>query len=124
MNNEFLKQYQICIIDDNKRCAKPLRAHFFVDPIDSDIVNSAFQFDSEPLLTITIPESQLRSLEYMDGLIRSNRESAARGNLLEVIIDQKNAERQIRHNNAAVQQAYEHYSTLLYLAGHQDRIKL
>jgi hypothetical protein len=124
MNNEFLKKYQINVIDRNKRCAKyrPLDLKFFTDAMDKDIVQQHLSYDTEALLTVDIPQSQLERLEKIDHALFKKQENY--GNLLEVIFEQKSQEKRIRNANLAVKQAYEQYSLLLHLAGYQDKTGL
>ena len=126
MDRKFLDKYQIQILDSNKRCVRhrPVTNQYFTDPKNMDLVQSIPTHDSEPLLTITIPQSRLQNLEKVDELLFHNHEDASVGRLLEIIMEQKAEERRIRENNAGVQEVYEHYSTLLHLSGWMPRVKL
>lgn len=126
MNKTFYEKYEMRVIDDNKRY---VRHHYagtmFSDMYDKDRVTDNFVQQTEKLLTITIPESRLEELEKIHNIFYNNIEVATdQRRMFELIMEQRYAERDIRKRFPGVQEAYEHYSTLLYLSGYSDKINL
>ena len=119
--NEWMKKHNIKIIDNNKRWARarPISYDFFVDPNDMDIANAkSVHFDTEPLLTIEIPKSELEGIMEFEEQVFNNMKTygSHHYHLFNTMMEQKQTERYLRENNAAVKKAYEHYSLMLALA--------
>ena len=126
MNKSFHEKYEMRVIDDNKRY---VRRHYagtmFSDMYDKDLVTNNFVQQTEKLLTITIPESRLEELEKINNIFYNNIEVASdQRRMFELIMEQRYAERAMRKQFPGVQEAYEHYSTLLHLTGYSDNINL
>ncbi len=126
MNKSFHEKYEMRLIDDNKRYVRRhLSGIMFSDMYDKDRVMDSVVEQTEKLLTITIPESHLEELEKIHDIFYNNIEVAGdQRRMFELIMEQRYAERDIRKRFPGVQEAYEHYSTLLYLSGYSDKINL
>ena len=119
---KFYKRYQLTLIDNNKRCYRNARMNtaFFTDKNDMEIVDRmrTEYYGTEPLLTITVPESRLADLIALEErFFRHVAESGAH-NTFALWIDHQNEERRLRAQYPAVQAAYEQYSTMLHLVKH------
>ncbi len=126
MNKSFHEKYEMRLIDDNKRYVRRhLSGIMFSDMYDKDRVMDSVVEQTEKLLTITIPESRLEELEKIHDIFYNNIEVAGdQRRMFELIMEQRYAERDIRKRFPGVQEAYEHYSTLLYLSGYSDKVNL
>jgi len=126
MNKSFHEKYEMRLIDDNKRYVRRhLSSIMFYDMYDKDRVMDSCVEQTEKLLTITIPESRLEELEKIHNIFYNNIEVAGdQRRMFELIMEQRYAERDIRKRFPGVQEAYEHYSTLLYLSGYSDKVNL
>jgi hypothetical protein len=126
MNKSFHEKYEMRVIDDNKRYVRRhLSGIMFSDMYDKDRVMDSCVEQTEKLLTITIPESRLEELEKIHNIFYNNIEVAGdQRRMFELIMEQRYAERDIRKRFPGVQEAYEHYSTLLYLSGYSDKVNL
>lgn len=122
-SRKFFSRYQISLLDNNKRHARPnynFRAEFFLDPLDMARVNSSdsIQYYTEPLLTITIPESRLEDLISLEEKFFSHVAESGARTTFSIWLDHQNEERRLRGQYPAVQAAYEQYSTMLHLVKH------
>ena len=127
MKKNFHEKFEIQVIDANKkwvRHAYPNSA-WFSDSGDKDYVINHIESRTEPLITLTIPKSRLDELEKIHDIFFNNRETSAdQRRMVEIIMEQRYAEQAVRKRVPGVQQAYEHYSTLLHLTGYSDKIDL
>jgi hypothetical protein len=117
---EWLQSNNISILDTNKRFVRytqPRFTNFFLNPDDYNEINiTKMTAGSEPLYTITIPESNLEKLESFEKQVFNNMKERGHYNLFEYLMQQKEEEKQLREENPAVQKAYEQYSLMLNLA--------
>jgi chloramphenicol O-acetyltransferase len=119
--NEFYKKHNIRVIDDNKRWARmrPYNYSFFNDPKNMDAMSTyTIAHDTEKLLTIEIPESDLKSIADFEDQVFNNIKTYGNHHyhMFNAMMEQKEAEKYLRETNAAVRKAYEHYSLMLALA--------
>jgi len=127
MKKDFQENFEIQVIDTNKRyvryaCPSPV---WFSDSGDKDFVINQIEHRTEPLITLTIPKSRLDELENIYSVFFNNREIAAdQRRMFEIIMEQRSREQAVRRRVPGVQEAYEHYSTLLHLTGYSDKIDL
>lgn len=124
-NNEFLKKHNITILDTNKRFAryKPMKYEYFSDPNDYNfIAQEKLYYDTERLLTIEIPESNLTAIQDFEEQVFNNMKQygAQHYMMFNVMLEQKEKEKYLRDKFAAVKKAYEHYSLMLKLAESGD----
>lgn len=121
--SEFCRRHNIDILDDNKRIARRSvpRPVFFTDPLNYNYVAyDPTGSDTEPLLTMTIPESELAHLQYVESQLVNHVDSRERFILFNSLTKQKEQEQRLRDKYPAVQKAFETYSLALALAKSGD----
>jgi hypothetical protein len=65
--DQFCKNYEIQIVDDQKRRARYHPPKYFTDPLRADIVRKDFvEYETEKVFTVQIPESRFRALVEME----------------------------------------------------------
>jgi len=127
MNDEikdFCRNYEVNVLNDQKRRARYHPPRFFTDPSRADIIrNDIVEFETEQVITLEIPESRLRTLVEMERrFFKWQRHSQGEIDMFETLMNKEREEAHYRHTNAAVQKAYEQYSIMLNLAGYQRKI--
>ena len=61
--DQFCKNYEVKVVNDNGRYARYRPPTFFTDPERADIIrNDIIEYQTEKLYTIQIPESRLKTL--------------------------------------------------------------
>lgn len=112
------------LVDNNKRCIRNAKSNsaFFNDPYDMEIIERrlAARYDTEPLLTFTIPQSHLDNLIALEEKFFKHVAETGARNTFALWIDHQNEERRLRDQYPAVQSAYEQYSTMLHLVKHSE----
>jgi hypothetical protein len=121
IDRKFLEKHNIRVIDDNKRWHRhrPFSYQFFEDPKNMDAMSTyTLQYETERLLTVEIPESDLESIQAFEEQVFNNIKTygSQHYHMFNAMMEQKEVERYLRKNHAAVQKAYEHYSLMLALA--------
>lgn len=119
---KFCKNYEVKILDDQKRFARYRVPQFFTDPLNASIIRDSVDYQTEKLYTVTIPESRLNTLVEMENRFMNFRNSDHSRDMFEMLMDKEREEAHYRHTNEAVQKAYEQYSIMLNLAGYQRKI--
>ena len=121
---DFCRNYEVNVLKDQKRRARYHPPRFFTDPSRADIIrNDIVEFETEPVITLEIPESRLRTLVEMERrFFKWQRHSQGEIDMFETLMNKEREEAHYRHTNAAVQKAYEQYSIMLNLAGYQRKI--
>ena len=127
MNNElkdFCRNYEVNVLNDQKRRARYRPPRFFTEPSRADIIrNDIVEFETEQVYTLEIPEGRLRTLIEMERkFYKWQRHSQGEVDMFQTLMDKEREEANIRHTNTAVQKAYEQYSIMLNLAGYQRKI--
>lgn len=127
MNDElkdFCRNYEVNVLNDQKRRARYHPPRFFTDPARADIIrNDIVEFETEPVITLEIPESRLRTLVEMERrFFKWQRHSQGEIDMFETLMNKEREEAHYRHTNAAVKKAYEQYSVMLNLAGYQRKL--
>jgi len=127
MNDEikdFCQNYEVNVLNDQKRRARYHPPRFFTDPSRADIIrNDIVEFETEQVITLEIPEGRLRTLVEMERrFFKWQRHSQGEIDMFETLMNKEREEAHYRHTNAAVQKAYEQYSIMLNLAGYQRKI--
>ena len=127
MNDElkdFCRNYEVNVLNDQKRRARYHPPRFFTDPSRADIIrNDIVEFETEPVITLEIPESRLRTLVEMERrFFKWQKHSQGEIDMFETLMNKEREEAHYRHTNAAVQKAYEQYSVMLNLAGYQRKL--
>lgn len=119
---KFCENYEVKIVNDQKRFARYRRPQFFTEPSNASIIQDDMSMQTEKLLTVDIPESRLNTLVEMENRFMNFRNSNHSRDMFELLMDKEREEAHYRHTNAAVQKAYEQYSIMLNLAGYQRKI--
>jgi hypothetical protein len=119
---KFCENYEVRILNDQKRFARYRRPQFFTEPLNASIIRDDLDLQTEKLLTVEIPESRLNTLIEMENRFMNFRNSDHNRDMFEMLMDKEREEAHYRHTNAAVQKAYEQYSIMLNLAGYQRKI--
>ena len=121
---DFCRNYEVNVLNDQKRRARYHPPRFFTDPSRADIIrNDIVEFETEPVITLEIPESRLRTLVEMERrFFKWQRHSQGEIDMFETLMNKEREESHYWHTNAAVQKAYEQYSVMLNLAGYQRKI--
>ena len=116
---DFINHHRICIIDTNKRAHKITRMNtrFFESTSDYNIVmTDKIPFETERLFTVEISESELEKMAEFEVQVFNNLKATGHYRMFEVLMEQKELEKQLRERYPAVKKAYEHYSLMLALA--------
>ena len=119
---KFCENYEVKIVNDQKRFARYRRPQFFTEPLNASIIQDTMDFQTEKLYTVEIPESRLNTLVEMENRFMNFRNSDHSRDMFELLMDKEREEAHFRHTNEAVQKAYEQYSIMLNLAGYQRKI--
>ena len=119
----FCENYEVRVLNDQKRRARYHPPRFFTDPERADIIrNDIVQYETEKVYTLEIPESRLRALiELERRFFRMYDHGQGEIDMFQVLMDKEREEAHYRHINPAVQKAYEQYSIMLNLAGYQRK---
>jgi hypothetical protein len=120
---QFCENYEVCVLNDQKRRARYHPPTFFTDPERADIIrNDIVQYETEKVITMEIPEGRFRTLiELERRFFKWQRHSAGEIDMFQTLMDKEREEAHYRHTNPAVQKAYEQYSMMLNLAGYQRK---
>jgi len=121
--DQFCNNYEVRILNDQKRRARYYPPQFFTDPYRADVIQKdMISYETEQVFTVEIPESRLNTLVEMEKRFMNHRDNPSVRDMFEMLMDKEREEAHYRHTNAAVQKAYEQYSMLLNLAGYQRKI--
>jgi hypothetical protein len=120
---DFCRNYEVNVLNDQKRRARYRPPQFFTDPTRADIIrNDIVQYETEQVYTVEIPEGRLRALVEMEQrFFKWQRHNPSEIDMFETLMKKEREESYLRSTNAAVQKAYEQYSMLLNLAGYQRK---
>jgi hypothetical protein len=122
MSEEVVKQFchhhSIRVLDTNKRASRyhKVNINYFKDPLDFNRVYEDIVFDSEPLYTVEIAESELERIANFESEVFNNMKKQGHYRMFETLMEQKEREQFLRDKYPAVKKAYEHYSLMLKLA--------
>lgn len=119
----FCKNYEVNVLNDQKRRARYHPPKFFTDPDRADIIrNDVVEYETEKVYTLEIPESRLRALIEMEQrFFKFHRHNQGQIDMFQTLMDKEREESYYRNSNEAIKKAYEHYSMLLNLAGYQNK---
>lgn len=120
----FLHNYEVNIVNDQKRRAKYRIPQFFTDPQNADvIINSPVSHETERVFTVEIPEGRLKALvELEKRFFKWQKHSRGEVDMFEMLMEKEREETYLRQSNQAVAKAYEQYSICLNLAGYQRKL--
>jgi hypothetical protein len=115
---EFCNQHSIRVLDTNKRASKyhKVNINYFKDPMDFNRVYEEVVFDSEPLYTVEIAQSELERIADFESEVFNNMKKQGHYRMFETLMEQKEQEKYLKNKYPAVKKAYEHYSLMLKLA--------
>jgi hypothetical protein len=126
MNDElrdFCENYEVRVLNDQKRRARYHPPRFFTDPERADIIrNDVVEFEHEKVITMEIPEGRLRALIEMEKrFYKWQRHTKTEVDMFETLMNKEREEAYYRNTNPAVQKAFEQYSIMPNLAGYQRK---
>lgn len=116
---EFFKKHGIKVLDDQKRAYrfnKTNTKYFQFEDDYNKIVNDFVTYDTEPLYTLEISQSELEKIAKFEMEVMNHLRERGHYNLFEEIMEQKQKERYFKNKFPAVNKAYEQYSLMLKLA--------
>ena len=121
--DQFCKNYEIYIVDDQKRRARYHPPRYFTDPLRADIISKDFvEFETEKVYTVQIPESRFRALIEMEQrFFGHHNHGYSDADMFAMLMEKEREESWHRQSSEAVQKAYEQYSIMLNLAGYQRK---
>lgn len=112
----FLHRHHMQVIDTNKRFARYKPSYtYFADSSSMDTIQHSIIYDTEPLYTVEIPESEIRRIQEFEDQVFGNLKQTGHYGLFQNLMEMKEEEAQLRREYPAVQKAYESYSLLLNL---------
>jgi hypothetical protein len=122
--NQFCENYEVRVLNDQKRRARYHPPRFFTDPMRADIIEKdTVAFETEQVFTVEIPEGRLRALVEMEQrFFKWQHHTRSEVDMFETLMNKEREEAYLRNTNSAVQKAYEQYSIMLNLAGYQRKI--
>ena len=120
---EFCKNYEVRVLNDQKRRARYHPPRFFTDPERADIIrNDIVEYETEQVYTLEIPEGRLRTLiELEKRFYKWQHHTKSEVDMFQTLMEKEREEAYYRNTNPAVQKAYEQYSIMLNLAGYQRK---
>lgn len=115
---EWTNYHNITILDTNKRVPRyqKLSVEFFIDELDYNSINRIHKFDTEPLYTVEIPESDLNKICEFEQQVFGNMRENGHYNMFKVLMAQKEQENYLKKKYPSVDLAYKHYSLMLKMA--------
>ncbi len=121
---QFCENYEVRVLNDQKRRARYHPPRFFTDTEGADIIrNDIVEYEHERVYTVEIPEGRLRALVELERrFFKWQRHSTGEIDMFQTLMDKEREEAYYRNTNPAVQKAYEQYSIMLNLAGYQRKI--
>jgi hypothetical protein len=115
---KFAERHRICVVDTNKRAHKyhKVNIQYFKDPADYNHVYENIVYDSEPLYTVEIAESELEKIAEFEDQVFNHMGQHGHYNMFETLMEQKEHEKYLKEKYPAVKKAYEQYSMMLKMA--------
>jgi hypothetical protein len=115
---DFCKQHRINILDTHKRAHRyqKININYFRNPADFNMIHQDIVYDSEPLYTVEVAESELERIAEFEEQVFNNAKKTGHYDLFNILMEQKEHEKYLRNKYPAVKKAYEHYSLILKLA--------
>ena len=119
----FCQNYEVRVLNDQKKRARYNPPRFFTDPERADIIrNDIVEYETEKVYTLEIPEGRLRALVDLEQrFFKFHRHNQGQIDMFQTLMDKEREEAHFRHTNEAVKKAYEQYSLMLNLAGYQRK---
>lgn len=121
---QFCNNYEVRVLNDQKRRARYHPPKFFTDPSRADLIrNDIVEYETEQVYTVEIPEGRLRALVEMEQrFFKWQRHSQGEVDMFQTLMDKEREEAYYRQTSPAVRNAYEQYSIMLNLAGYQRKL--
>ena len=121
--DQFCNNYEVRILNDQKRRARYHPPKFFTDPYRADVIQKdIISYETEQVFTVEIPEGRFRALVEMEQrFFKWQRHNQGEVDMFQTLMDKEREEAHYRHTNPAVQKAYEQYSIMLNLAGYRRK---
>jgi hypothetical protein len=118
----FCDHHGIRVIDQNKRAYRytKLNYDYFQYSKDYNIVDQHIAYETEPLWTVEVTESELERIAEFESQIFNNLKQHGHYRMFENMMEQKSREKFLKEKYPAVKKAYEHYSLVLKLAESGD----
>ena len=122
--DQFCKNYEVQIVDDQKRRARYHPPRYFTDPLRADVISRDFvEYETEKVFTVQIPESRFQALVEMEQrFFGRHNHGYSDADMFAMLMEKEREESWHRQSNQSVQKAYEQYSIMLNLAGYQRKI--
>ncbi len=119
----FSKNYEVRILNDQKRRARYHPPKFFTDPKHADVIrHDTVEYETEKVYTLEIPEGRLKALvELEQRFFKWQHHGQREIDMFQTLMEKEREESYYRNSNEAVRKAYEHYSLMLNLAGYQQK---
>ena len=119
----FSKNYEVRILNDQKRRARYHPPKFLTDPQHADVIrNDVVEYETEKVYTLEIPEGRLKALvELEQRFFKWQHHGQREIDMFQTLMEKEREESYYRNSNEAVRKAYEHYSLMLNLAGYQQK---
>ncbi len=119
----FCKNYEVRVLNDQKRRARYHPPRFFTEPERADIIrNDVVEYETEKVFTLEIPEGRLRALVELERrFFKWQRHSQGEIDMFQMLMEKEREESFYRQTNPAVQKAYEQYSIMLNMSGYQRK---
>jgi hypothetical protein len=113
---EFLDRHHVTVLDTQKRWSRYNHTYnYFTAADDFNMIQPMVSFETEPLYTVQIPESQLKKIQEFEDEVFNNMRDYGHFNMFQILMEQKEQEKKLREEFPAVQKAYENYSLILTL---------
>jgi len=109
----FCDKYRIKILDSSKRSPVMEANQFFVSAESKDIIHTEQRYETEPLITLTIPLSKLNSISDTEAVFYNNMYEVGHRRTFEAWMAQQQEEKRLRDKYPSVKTAFEEYSTML-----------
>jgi len=121
---DFCRNYEVNVLNDQKRRARYHPPRFFTEPDRADIIRTdVVEYETERVFTMEIPEGRLKALVEMERrFFKWQRHNQGEIDMFQTLMDKEREESYYRQTNPAVQKAYEQYSIMLNLAGYQRKL--
>lgn len=122
--DQFCENYEVRVLNDQKRRARYHPPRFFTEPLRADIIrNDVVEYETEKVYTLEIPEGRLRALiELEQRFFKWQAHNKGEIDMFEMLMDKEREEAFYRNTNEGIKKAYEQYSILLNLSGYQRKI--
>lgn len=120
---QFCENYEVRVLNDQKRRARYHPPKFFTDPDRADIIrHDVVEYETEKVYTLEIPEGRLAALIEMERrFFKWQKHRQGDVDMFQTLMDKEREEAFYRNSNEAVKKAYEQYSMMLNLAGYQRK---